>query len=132
MWELHNILLGNFLSFYLYFLLKTALFLNFSYKVLRVLLRLVWSQKSYSTSLILQVWEYHRTFKKWKSINLSLSGSIGIKGYILANVIAEVLKGIAYALLYIVRTSSSFFFHLLFKSFYYIFYYLRPYVYLFL
>ena len=76
MWELRNILLGNLLSLYLYSPLKTALFPHFSYKVLGVLPRLVWSCNA---SLFSQLWEYLRASRKWEPISLGLSESVGIK-----------------------------------------------------
>ena len=121
MWELRNILLGNLLSLYLYSPLKTALFPHFSYKVLGVLPRLVWSQRSCSASLFSQLWEYLRASRKWESISLGLSGSVGIKGHAVAEAVAEAPKGVARALLYIVRASPSFLLHSSFKTFYHTF-----------
>ena len=117
MWELCNILLGNLLSLYLYSPLKTALFPHFSYKVLGVLPRLVWSQRSCSASLFSQLWEYLRASRKWESISLGLSGSVGIKGHAVAEAVAEAPKGVARALLHIV----SFLLHPSFGTFYHTF-----------
>ena len=106
--------------------LKTALFPHFSYKVLGVLPRLVWSQRSCSASLFSQLWEYLRASRKWESINLGLSGSVGIKGHAVAEAVAEASKGVARALLYIVRASPSFLIYPSFKTFYYTFYQVSP------
>ena len=79
-------------------------FLFFPHRVLGVLLRLVWGQRYCRTSLFLQVWEDLRAFRKWESISLCLSGSVGIQGH----AVAEAPTGVARALLYIVRGSPSF------------------------
>ena len=91
-----DILLGNLLSLYLFSPSKIALFPHFSYKVLGVLPRLVWSQRSCRASLLSQLWEDLRSFRKWESISLCLSGSVGIQGH----AVAEAPTGVARALLY--------------------------------
>ena len=113
-----HVLLGNLLFLYLFSPLKTALFPHFSHWVLTVLLRLVWSQKSCNVSLFLQLWEYLRATRKWESISLGLSGSVGTKGHAVADAVAEAPMGVARALLYIVRDSPSFLLHLSYKSFF--------------
>lgn len=62
--------------------------------VLRVLLRLVWSQKSGSAWFSL-LWKYLRAFRKWESISLGLSGSVEIQGH----AVAKASTGVARALL---------------------------------
>ena len=61
-----------------------ALFPHFSYKVLGVLPRRVWSQRSCSALLFSQLWEDLRAFRKWESISLRLSGSVGIQNHAVA------------------------------------------------
>ena len=73
-----------------------------------------------------QLWEYLRVSRKWESINLGLSGSVGIKGHAVAEAVAEAPKGVARALLYIVRASPSFLIYPSFKTFYYTFYQVSP------
>ena len=92
-----DILLGNLLSLYLFSPSKIALFPQFSYKVLGVLPRLVWSQRSCGASLLSQLWEDLRSFRKWECISLRLSGSVGIQ----AHAVAEAPTGVARALLYV-------------------------------
>ena len=119
--EVCHVLLGNLLFLYLFSPLKTALFPHFSHCVLGVLPRLVWSQKSCNVSLFSQLWEYLRATRKWESISLGLSGSVGIKGHAVAEAVAEAPKGVARALLYIVRGSPSFLLHPSYKTFYHTF-----------
>ena len=92
------------MSLYLFSPSKIALFPHFSYKVLGALPRLVWSQRSCRALLFSQLWEDLRAFRKWESISLRLSGSVGIEGH----AVAEAPTGVARALLYIVRGSPSF------------------------
>ena len=102
-------------------------FLFFPHRVLGVLLRLVWGQRYCRTSLFLQVWEDLRAFRKWESISLRLSGSVGIQGH----AVAEAPTGVARALLYIVRGSPSFLLsflihHQSYKLFYHTFHHYYP------
>ena len=48
-------------------------------------------------------------------------GRVGIKGHAVAEAVAEAPKGVARALLYIVRASPSFLLHPSFKTFYHTF-----------
>lgn len=89
--------------------LKAALFLHFSNWVLGGLPRLGWSQKSCSVSLFLQLLEYLRTSRKWKSISLGLSGSVKIEGHAMAKVLAEAPTGMARVLLYCCTSSGALF-----------------------
>ena len=123
-----DIPLGNFLSLYLFSPSKIALFLYFSNKILRVLQRLVWSQNSYKTLLLLQLLNNLRSFNEWESISLCLSGSVEIQGHAMA----ETPTGVAHALLFIVWgysqkisllfSSFSSLINLTYKLFYHIFY----------
>ena len=61
----------------------------FSHWVLGVLPRQVWRQRSCSVSLFSQLWEYLRASRKWESIGLGLSGSVGMKGHVVAETVAE-------------------------------------------
>ena len=76
-----------------------------------------------------QLWEYLRAFRKWVSISLGLSGSVGIQDHAVAGIqghaVAEAPTGVARALLYIVRASPSFLLHPLYKSFYHTFHHLQ-------
>ena len=66
--------------FYFYSPLKIALFPHFSHRVLEVLPRLVWGQRSCIASLIFAVVGLSESIQEVGVIILGLSGSVGING----------------------------------------------------